>query len=197
VRFFLAKKNFICWFKNYNFAAKIINNSTYMFRIVIIILLSAVVTSCNTAITGVSLDMDAALLAVGESLTMVATVHPEDATDKTVIWSSSNNAVASVSNGKITAIADGKAIITVAARKGGKKATCTVTVAKIMTMTTDISGDMMISLAGSGTTTIDWGDDTHETFILSDSLIDYSHHYSDNDTSTVTITGIVTFFFFF
>ena len=58
---------------------------------------------------------------------LVATVNPTGADNATVTWTSSNNGVATVgSNGKVTAIAEGTAVIT--AEAGGKTATCTVTV---------------------------------------------------------------------
>jgi len=126
------------------------------------------------------------LLAVGERLTLVATVHPADVADKTVIWSSSDEDVAKVVNGAVTAISVGAAVITVAAKNSDKKATCVITVAKIMNMTTDISGEMTVSLAGSGEASIIWGDDTRETFLLSDTMKNYSHRYSDAIARTIT-----------
>ena len=58
---------------------------------------------------------------------LIATVNPTEADNATVAWTSSNIGVATVgSNGKVTAIAEGTAIIT--AEAGGKTATCTVTV---------------------------------------------------------------------
>ncbi len=78
-------------------------------------------------VTGVSLNKSSLSLVMGESVTLTATVSPENATYKTVTWSSSNTIVASVDqNGKITAVNVGTAIIT--ARAGEKTATCIVTV---------------------------------------------------------------------
>ncbi len=64
----------------------------------------------------------------GESETLTAIVAPDNATDKTVNWESSNTAVATVSNGTVTAVAEGTATITVTTVDGNKTATCTVTV---------------------------------------------------------------------
>lgn len=56
-------------------------------------------------------------------------LHCSDATNKTVTWSSSCEAVATVSNGTVTAVAEGTATITVRTEDGGLTATCAVTVA--------------------------------------------------------------------
>ncbi len=53
-------------------------------------------------------------------------MSPDNVTNKTVTWSSSNTSVATVSNGKVTAVAVGEAIIT--AQCGNVKAECTITV---------------------------------------------------------------------
>lgn len=85
-------------------------------------------TSTNTpvAVSGISLSQTTITLDKGKTAALTATVAPENATDKTVIWSSSNEKVATVSNGTVTAVAKGTATIT--AKAGDKTATCTVTV---------------------------------------------------------------------
>lgn len=80
------------------------------------------------AVESVELDKSELELTEGDSATLVATVKPDDATDKTVTWSSSDPAVATVEGGKITAVKEGTATITVKA--GEKSATCVVTVKK-------------------------------------------------------------------
>lgn len=65
-------------------------------------------------------------LKVGATATLTATVSPSDATNKAISWTSSNNTVATVSNGVVTAVAEGSTTIT--AMAGGKTATCHVTV---------------------------------------------------------------------
>ena len=78
-------------------------------------------------VSGVALDKTSAELQVGKTLTLTATVTPDNATDKAVAWTSSNDAVATVdANGIVTAKAEGTATITATA--GGKTVTCTVTV---------------------------------------------------------------------
>ena len=80
----------------------------------------------TVAVESVTLNKTQLTLDVGGEETLTATVTPDNATDKTVTWSSDNTAVATVENGKITAVAAGTAMITATA--GDKSATCTVTV---------------------------------------------------------------------
>ena len=87
------------------------------------------VTNPAVPVQSVTLDKTTLSLMVGKNATLVATVLPENADDKTVTWSSSNTAVATVdATGKVTAVAAGEAVITVTTNDGGKTATCTVTV---------------------------------------------------------------------
>ena len=80
----------------------------------------------EVAATSVTLSETQLSLAVGESATLTATVLPEDATDKTVTWSSSDEGVVTVSGGAVTALAEGGATIT--ATCGSVFAECAVTV---------------------------------------------------------------------
>ncbi|MDE6479810.1 MAG: Ig-like domain-containing protein, partial [Muribaculaceae bacterium] len=86
------------------------------------------------AVTSITLDRSEWSCHVGEELTINATVLPEDATDKSVIWTSSNNAVATVDfEGNVTAVALGEADITITAYDGsGVRATCHVTVLPVL-----------------------------------------------------------------
>ena len=82
------------------------------------------------------MDKSSATLTEGDELILTATVNPDNATNKNVTWTSSNGTVASVSNGKVTALKAGKATITVKTEDGGKTATCEVTVnAKVYPVT--------------------------------------------------------------
>lgn len=77
-------------------------------------------------VSSVSLNKTSVEMVEGESYQLSATVSPSDATNKTVLWASSNPSVATVDNGKISAIAEGSSTIT--ASCSGKSATCQVTV---------------------------------------------------------------------
>lgn len=84
-------------------------------------------------VTGVSLDKATDSVEVGGTTTLTATVAPSDASDKTVSWSSSNTSIATVSNGVVTGVATGTAVITVTTQDGGFTDTCTVTVTQPVT----------------------------------------------------------------
>ena len=83
------------------------------------------------SVTGVKLDKEALELVEGDSYQLTATVTPANAHNKKVAWNSSNESIATVDqNGKVTAIKEGTAIITVITKDGGKSATCEVIVRK-------------------------------------------------------------------
>ena len=77
--------------------------------------------------TVIELNETSVTIKLGDSLTLVATVLPENTTDKTVFWESSNESVAKVVNGAVTSVGTGVAIIT-ATTENGKTAQCKVTV---------------------------------------------------------------------
>lgn len=79
-------------------------------------------------VESVSLDKTEALLAIGKTVTLSTTISPDNATDKTVSWTSSDESVATVANGVVTAVAPGNATITVTTTDGGQTATCAITV---------------------------------------------------------------------
>ena len=109
--------------------------------------IAVIVKAATVAVTSVTLDKTELALTVGDAVVqLTATVAPEDATDKTVTWTSDKPAVATVdATGKVTAVAAGEATIT--AQAGDKTATCKVTVTKapatITTAPTATTGDII------------------------------------------------------
>lgn len=80
-------------------------------------------------VTQVRLDITEEYLTVGDDLQLTATVLPANATDLSVKWTSTDNAVATVDGtGRVTALAEGTAVITATSNEGGKKASCQITV---------------------------------------------------------------------
>ena len=87
------------------------------------------VKAATIAVTGVKLNKNSLELTVDGTEKLTATVNPTDATNKAVTWKSSNVSVATVdANGKVTAVAAGKATITVTTTDGSFSAECKVTV---------------------------------------------------------------------
>ena len=85
------------------------------------------VTTKVIPVTGISIEEGAtAEVEEGKTVTLTAKVQPDNATDKTLTWTSSNKAIATVADGVVTGVAAGQAVIT--AKAGDKEATCTVTV---------------------------------------------------------------------
>ncbi len=82
----------------------------------------------NVLVTGVSLNASTVKMYVGQSYQLIHTIKPSNATNKGVIWSSSNTNVVSVSNGKIVGKSSGKARITVTTNDGRYSAYTDVTV---------------------------------------------------------------------
>jgi len=81
----------------------------------------------GTPPSGITLDQNIANLKVGSTVQLTATVAPDDATDKSVTWSSSDTSVARVdNNGLVTVVGTGTATITVSTVYGNMAASCIV-----------------------------------------------------------------------
>lgn len=82
-----------------------------------------------TKVSSITLSESTLSIAEGETETLTATVLPENADVKDLVWGTSDAAVATVSNGAVTGVAAGSAIITAIAADGsGVSASCSVTV---------------------------------------------------------------------
>ena len=138
----------------------------------------------NIPVSEVTLNKNSISLTVGGTETLTATVSPSDATNKDVGWSSSNSSVATVTNGTVTAVSAGSAIITVTTADGGKTAQCNVTVTGSTTPTTPINNSldgiweisdgrgMKITVSGNtgvisqmGTTSANWTDAVNKNYV--------------------------------
>lgn len=87
-------------------------------------------TDGAVSVSAVTVSPATATVKVGDAVTLSATITPENATDKTITWSSSDDKIATVEAGKVTGVAEGTATITATTKEGGKTATSTVTVSK-------------------------------------------------------------------
>ena len=79
-------------------------------------------------VTGIKLDLAEMTLEEGKMAALKATVEPLGASDPTVIWTSSNEKAAIVSDGVVKALTEGTTTITATTQDGGFSAKCTVTV---------------------------------------------------------------------
>lgn len=105
------------------------------------------VTVDGKKVENITLSATEHTMYVGETTTLTATVTPDDATNKGVMWVSSDDNVATVDeNGLVTAVSAGEAIIHAVAKDGsGVEATCTMTIkAKV---SGDADGDDQLTIA--------------------------------------------------
>ena len=90
------------------------------------------VTDGVVHVTGIFLNKESVDLSINDTTQLNATVLPADATDKSVTWTSDNNAIATVDNdGLVTAISEGKTVINATTNDLGFVARCTINVTTI------------------------------------------------------------------
>ncbi|MBQ5723202.1 MAG: Ig domain-containing protein, partial [Muribaculaceae bacterium] len=135
----------------------------------------------------IALDRTEVSLETSQTTTLVATVLPESATDKSVTWTSSNEAVATVdANGMVTAIAVGEAIITATTTDGSDlSASCKVTVVPVLAMSIELDKtelDAMEMTEFQLTATVLPENTTNKGVVWSS---------SDNEIASVDETGLV------
>jgi uncharacterized protein YjdB len=101
---------------------------------------SSAITVTTIPVTGVTLAPTTLSVNVGSTGSLTPTVSPANATNKNVIWSSSNTTVATVNSlGVVSGVAEGSATITVTTINGGFTASCAVTVTGNCTFGTPIA----------------------------------------------------------
>lgn len=140
----------------------------------------------TVTVTEVTLDETELELEKGATATLIATVKPENATDKTVTWTSSNNEVATVNNGTVTAVSEGTATITATA--GEKTATCTVTVKAATVPVTEVT--IKVGDNASDTATMTAGEELELTAtVLPDTATDKGVTWESSDNSVATVSN--------
>ena len=137
------------------------------------------------AVEKVTLDKTTAALTVGDTTTLKATVTPDNATDKTVTWTSSDETVATVKDGVVTAVKAGTATIT--AKAGDKTATCTVTVKDKVVAVEKVTLDKTSAELTVGDTT------TLKATVTPDNATDKTVTWTSSDETVATVKdGVVT-----
>jgi len=137
----------------------------------------------GTPVTGLTLDKDNITLAVGASETLTPTVLPDNATNKTVLWDSSNDDIATVDeDGKVTAKAEGTAIIFATTVDGAKKTICIVTVSGTAPPATGltVTPSSIILLIGSI---------SKDALLTTNAQSGTSLSWESSDTSIATVVG--------
>ena len=161
-------------------------------------------------VEGVGINAQNITLEVGETATVIATVLPDNATNKNVTWSSSEEDIASVDNGLITGKSEGTATITVETQDGNYQASVEVNVinpteeevtitgidiASMPTKTTYIKGEGL-DLTG-GVITVTYSDDTFTEVDMLSAEVEvtgYDSNQVGNQTITISYEGHTTTF---
>jgi len=113
-----------------------------------------IVTLVSVPVTGVVLSDAAITIDHNSSYNLVATVYPVNATNQTITWSSSDDAVATVSGGTVNGMSPGTATITVTTIDGGFTDTCTVEVVKVLQYIYGTPSSASLTIGGSTDITI-------------------------------------------
>ena len=137
----------------------------------------------TVAVTGVSLNETILALNKDDIFGLVATVEPVNASNKSVTWESSDISVATVSNGTVTAKANGNTTITVTTTDGSFTATCEVVVTTSVTGVTLNKSSIDIAVGGSETLTatinpsgasnteVEWFSDDEDVATVEDGVV--------------------------
>ncbi|RTE10289.1 Ig-like domain-containing protein [Paenibacillus whitsoniae] len=149
----------------------------------------ATVTVTDVRTASITLNKGSLRLKAGDSETLTATVLPDDAKDKTLIWTTGSNAVVTVnSSGTVTAVANGTTTLTVAAQDGGAApVTIPITVANFVNVTG-------VTIAPTSRT-VEAGKTAQLTAAVTPSGADntnVSWRSSDQAVAVVSATGLVT-----
>lgn len=141
-------------------------------------------------VSAITLDKSEASLTIGETLQLTATLLPEESTDKSVTWSSSDEKVATVTaEGLATAVGIGKAVITATTNDGTSlSATCEITVLPVYVTSVTLNyTEYAIETTKTKTLQL-------TSTVLPDNATDKSLTWetSDDTVATVSDTGLVT-----
>ena len=146
-----------------------------------------VITNAVINVTGVTLDAETADMKVGEQKTLVATVAPDNATNKSVTWSSSDETIATVTaEGQVTALKAGVDTITVKTADGEKTASCVITITNVDVESVELNRSHIYIYPGDNnqlTATIAPANAT---------IKDVTYASSDTAVATVSAEGLIT-----
>lgn len=140
-------------------------------------------------VTGIVLSETTLELALGESGTLSAVVQPEEATNKAVVWSSGDPAIATVSDGYIRALAEGTATITATTVDGSFTDNCVVTVVDARPQPVPVIG---IALSAESQTLKKGGSFTLTPSVLPEDATNQGVTWGSDNTDVAEVTnGVV------
>ncbi|MDC0584488.1 Ig-like domain-containing protein [Bacteroidales bacterium] len=146
---------------------------------------TCVVTVEPIDVTGIVLSAEAFTLTIGEDSTLTDTVSPNNATDKSVAWNTTDDQVATVVDGKVTAVGVGTAKISVTTTDGEFTDTCVVTVEPINVTGVTLSADAFTIKVNEDSTLV--------ATITPEDATDLSVEWNTTDDQVATvIDGVVT-----
>lgn len=145
----------------------------------------AITVGDKVNVTGLTIDITNLDMIKGETATIVATVEPSNASEKTITWTSSNKKVATVNNtGLITAVSTGETVITAVTKDGSYQRQCKVTVTQPITGLT-LSFDSLKIARGKSKT-------IKATITPEDASVkNILWESSDESVATVTSSGVI------
>lgn len=140
--------------------------------------------SKQVSVDSITLKKSPTTLISGKTYSLTYTISPANATNKKVVWSSSDEKVVTVANGKLTAKDAGTATVTVTTSDGGKAATCDVTV--IVPVSKLNISDKSLVMSAFETVTLTVG-------ILPENAKSKNLQWSSSNDKVVTVTdGVLT-----
>ena len=157
------------------------------FALMVPVCMATIFTSCEkkdvtVAVTGIEVTPAFVELKPGETQELKVSVLPENATDKTYTWSSSDESVATVADDVVTAVANGSAVITAVAADGTHKASVTV---KVTTSVTGIEvTPAFVELKPGETQEL-------KVSVLPENATDKTYTWSSSDESVATVADDV------
>ena len=157
------------------------------FALMVPVCMATIFTSCEkkdvtVAVTGIEVTPAFVELKPGETQVLKVSVLPENATDKTYTWSSSDESVATVADDVVTAVANGSAVITAVATDGTHKASVTV---KVTTSVTGIEvTPAFVELKPGDTKAL-------KVSVLPENATDKTYTLSSSDESVATVADDV------
>ena len=157
------------------------------FALMVPVCMATIFTSCEkkdvtVAVTGIEVTPAFVELKPGDTQVLKVSVLPENATDKTYTWSSSDESVATVADDVVTAVADGSAVITAVAADGTHKASVTV---KVTTSVTGIEVTPAFVELKPGDTQV------LKVSVLPENATDKTYTLSSSDESVATVADDV------